>query len=114
MPVRVRLTIILSADEELCEPGTFAFVMLHLLSKGGRHLSAVNKLLHLIERLEELHTEVHWIISSPHLARTLLYDVLCQWSQNLNRCMAMLASKVVEAPGASAPSTLNQSLLSWM
>ena len=62
MAVRVRLSVIPSADEALRDLGTFAFVASHLFSAGRRHLSAVNKLLRLIERLEELHTEVQGMI----------------------------------------------------
>ena len=64
--VRVHLAVILSADEALRDLGTLAFVTLHLFSVGGRHLSAIAELLHLIERLEELHTEVQGVISPPH------------------------------------------------
>ena len=39
-------------------------------------MSAVSELLLLIDRLEELHIEVQRMISSPHLATTLLFDVL--------------------------------------
>ena len=58
MDAMVRLAIILSAYKELRYLGTFAFVASHLFSKNGRHSSAVAELLCLIERLEELHTEV--------------------------------------------------------
>ena len=64
-----------SADEALRDLGTFAFVTLHLFYAGGRHLSAVAELLRLIDRLEELHTEVQGMISSPHLYTTLLFNV---------------------------------------
>ena len=94
MAARVRLAVIPSADEALCDLGTFAFFALHLFPAGGRHLSAVAELLLLIERLEELHTEVQGIISSPHLATTLLVDVSPRWIQYLNRCVAALASEV--------------------
>ena len=40
------------------------------------------------------------MISSHHLATTLLFDVLRRLSQYLNMCMAALDYKVVEAPGA--------------
>ena len=53
--------------------------------------------------MEELHTEVQGMISSPHLATTLLFDVFQRWSQYLNRCVAALSSEVKEAPGASVP-----------
>ena len=55
---RVCLAAIPSAEEALRNLGTFAFVASHLFSTGGRHSSAVAELLRLIERLEELHTEV--------------------------------------------------------
>ena len=64
-------------------------------------MSAVAKLLRHIEMLEELHTEVQGVISSPHLATTLLFDVSRRWIQYLNRCVAASASEVEDAPGAS-------------
>ena len=103
---RVRLAVIPSVDKALCDLGTFDFVALHLYSAGVRHSSAVAELLNLIERLEEIHTEVQGMISSPHLTTILLYDVLRQWSQYLNRCVAASDSEVVEAPGASVPFSL--------
>ena len=51
------------------------------------------------------------MISSPHLATTLLFDVLRRWSQYLNRCMAALASEVEEAPGANVPFLLEPILV---
>ena len=56
MAVRVHLAAILSAEEVFCDLGTFSFVVLHLFSVGGRHLSTIAELPRLIERLEELHT----------------------------------------------------------
>ena len=50
-------------------------------------------------------------ISSPHLATTLLYDVLRRWSQYLNMCVAASASEVEEAPGASVPFSLEPILV---
>ena len=79
--------------------------------RGGRHSSAVAELLRLIERLEELYTEVQGMISSPHLATTLLFDVSRRWSQYLNRCVAASASEVEEAPGASDPFSLKPILV---
>ena len=55
---QVCLADILSADEALCDLGTFAFVASHLFSAGGRHTSSVAEILCLITRLEELHAEV--------------------------------------------------------
>ena len=74
-------------------------------------MSAVAKLLRLIERLEELHTKVQGMISSPHLAMTLLYDVLRRWIQYLNKCVNTSASEVEEAPGASVPFSLEPILV---
>ena len=111
MAARVRLAVIPSADKALRDLGTFDFVASHLLSAGGHHSSAVAELLHLIGRLEELHTEVQGMISSPHLAMILLFDVLWRWSQYLNRCVTASASGVVEAPEASAPFSLESILV---
>ena len=55
---RVRLDAISSAEEALRNLGTFDFVASHLFSAGGRHSSTIIELFHLIERLEELHTDV--------------------------------------------------------
>ena len=79
--------------------------------RGGRHSSAVSDLLCLIERLEELHIEMQGMISSPHLAPTLLFDVSRRWSHYLNRCVTALASEVEEAPGASVPFSLKPILV---
>ena len=111
MATRIRLAVIPSTDEALRDLGTFAFVTLHLFSAGERHSSAVDELLRLIERLEELHTEVQGMISSPHLATTLLYDVSWRWSKYLNRCVAASASEVEEAPGDSVPFSLKPILV---
>ena len=62
MAARVRLAVIPSADKALHDLGTFAFVALHLFSAGRRHLSAVVELLRLIEKLEDLHTDVKRMI----------------------------------------------------
>ena len=107
MAARVLLDVILSTYKALRDLGTFAFVVLHLSSTGGRHSSAVAELLRLIGRLEELHTEVERMISSPHLATTLLFDVSRRWIQYLNRCVAASASEVVEATGDSVSLSLD-------
>ena len=78
MDTRVRLAVILFAYEALHDLGTFAFVVSQLFSVGGRHSSAVADILRLVERLEELHTKVQWMISSPDLAMIFFYDVLHQ------------------------------------
>ena len=49
------LAAILYAEEALRNLGTFAFVALHLFSLGGQNFSATTEIIHLIERLEELH-----------------------------------------------------------
>ena len=58
MAARVRLDVILSVHKALRDLSTFTFVELHIFSAGRHHLSAAVKLLCLIERLEDLHTEV--------------------------------------------------------
>ena len=78
---RIRLAVIPSADEALRDLFMFAFVASHLFSAVRRHSSAFAELLRLIERLEELHTKVRGVILSPHLAMTLIYDVLRRCSQ---------------------------------
>ena len=100
---RVRLAAILSVEEALFDLGTFSPVASHLFSAGGRHLSTVTELLRIIERLEELHTKGQGIISSPHIATTLLFGVLQWWSLYLNRCMAVLALKSLDTPGCHFP-----------
>ena len=111
MAVRVRLAVIPSADEALHDLGTIPFFALHLFSAGGRHSSTVTELFRLIERLEELHTEVQGMISSPHLSTTLLFGVSRRWSQYLNRCVEALAFEVVEAPGGSVSFSLEPTLV---
>ena len=51
------------------------------------------------------------MISSPHLATELLFDVSQRWSQYLNRCVAALSSEVEEAPGGSDPFSLEPILV---
>ena len=46
------------------------------------------------------------MISSPHLATTLIYNVLRRWSLYLNRCVAVLVSKALDVPGTSTPFSL--------
>ena len=59
---QVCLAAIPSAEEALRDLGTFAFDASHLFSASRRHLSAVAELFCLIERLEDLHTEVQGMI----------------------------------------------------
>ena len=87
---RVRLAAISSTCEELRNLGMFTFFASHIFSVGRRHLSAVTELLRLIERLEELHTEVQGMISPPNLSTTLLYDVSRRWRLYLNRYVVAL------------------------
>ena len=100
---KVRLATIPSVDEALWDLGTFAFVASNLFSVGGRHLSAAAELIRLVESLEEIHTKARGVISSPHLATTLIYDVSQQWSLYLNRRVAVSATKALDAPGSNAP-----------
>ena len=51
------------------------------------------------------------MISSPHLATTLLFDVSRRWSQYLNTCVAASAPEVEEALGASVPFSLGPILV---
>ena len=60
---RVHLDVIPSAEEALCDLGTFDFVASYLLSAGGRQSSAVTELLHIIKSLKEIHTKVQGMIS---------------------------------------------------
>ena len=62
MAVRVRLVVIPSADKELRDLSTFAFVASHLFYAIGRHLSTVAEILCLVEKLEEIHTDVQGLI----------------------------------------------------
>ena len=80
--------------------GTFAFVASHILSAAVRHASEVAELLRLINKLEELHTKVQEMIKSPHLATTLLFNMLRWWSLYLNKCVTASSSEDVGAPGA--------------
>ena len=70
MSAEASLSVIPSADEALHVLVTFAFVASHLFSTVGQHATAVLELFHIIERLEELHTEVQGMITSPHLETT--------------------------------------------
>ena len=98
-------------EEALRDLGTFAFTALHLFSACGRHSSAVAELLRLIERLEELHTEVQEMTSSPHLVMTLLSNMLRWWALYLNRCVAALASESLDALGCQVPFLLKPILV---
>ena len=110
---RVRLACILYVDEALRDLGTFDFVASHLFSAAGRHASAVAELLRLIKRLDDLHTEVQGMITSPYLATTLLYNVLCWWSLYLNRCVTASSSEDVRAARATVPFSLEPILLKF-
>ena len=75
MVARVRLAVILSVDKAIRNLSTLVFIVSHIFSTGGCHWSGVTELLRLIERMEELHTEVQGMISYPNLATKILYDV---------------------------------------
>ena len=109
--LRVRLACIPSADKKLRDLGTFAFVASYLFSAAGRHASAVAELLCLIKRLEEIHTKVQGIITTPHLATTFPYNVSRCWSLYLNSCVKASSSKGVGAAGATVPFSLEPILL---
>ena len=103
---RVRLAAIPSVEEALCELGTFAFVVLHLLSAGRRHPSAIAEIIFLIEILEELHIKVQGMISSLHLTTTLLFGASRRWSLYLDMCVAVSALESLDAPGCCVPFSL--------
>ena len=60
--VRVCLAAIPYMDEALSDLGTLSFLALHLLSASERHSSVIVELLCLIERMQELQTEVQGLI----------------------------------------------------
>ena len=105
------MTCILSMDEALCDLGTFSFFASHLLSAAGQHASAVAEILRLLKRLEELHTKVQGMITTPHLPKTFLYDVLRLWSLYLNRCVTALSSEDKGVAGATVPFLLEPILI---
>ena len=84
---RVHLDDITSADEALLNLDIFYFIVLHLLSVGGIHAVSVMDLLHIIERLEDIQTEVQGMITLPNLTMVLLYDISRGWSTYLNICV---------------------------
>ena len=47
------------------------------------------------------------MVSSPHLATTLLYGVSQRWSLYINRCVDVSASKALESPGANLSFSIN-------
>ena len=98
---RVCLEAILSADEALRNLGTFDFVNSYLFSVDGRHLSAVAELRRLIERLEEILTNVQGMTTSPNLAAELLYDVLRRWILYHKTGVDESTSEALEAPVAT-------------
>ena len=81
----------------------FAFVALHLLSAGGRHSSAIAEILRIVDRLEGIHTKVQGMISSPHLATKLLFNLSRWWSLYMNRCVDELASEPLDTSGSHVP-----------
>ena len=96
----VPLTAIPFADEALCDLATFAFVASHLFSAGGGggYAAVFKEIILLIERLEKLHTKVQEIITSLHLAMTLLFVMSRSWSLYLNQCVTTLSLEDVGAP----------------
>ena len=111
MSVRVSLAVILYVEKAFHYLGTFNFVAYPLFSAVRRYLSAIAELLCLTERLEEIHTTVQGMISSPHLDATLQYNVLQWWSQYFNICVVASDSEVVEAPGERVPFSLEPILV---
>ena len=78
---RIRLAVIPSTDEVLRNLGTFAFVASQLFPGGGLHELAVGDILHLIEILEDIHTEVKGMIPP----RTLLCHY-CMMYRGVGHC----------------------------
>ena len=74
---RVRLESIPSTDEALRDLGTFSFVELHLISAGRFCAAVITYIIRLIEILEDLHSKVQGVITSPNFLRKILYD-LCR------------------------------------
>ena len=88
----------------------FALVASHLFSAGGRHSSTIAEILRIVERLEEIHTKVQGVISSPHIATTLLFDLSRQWSLYLNKCMSESASEPLDTSGSHVTFSLDKIL----
>ena len=109
--MRVHLDAIPSAEEALRDLGTFDFVALHLFSMRRRHSSAVVELLRLIDRLEELHTEVQGMISYSHLSTIIMYDVFLWWSLYLNMCVDALVLEALEYLEVNAPFSIDPILV---
>ena len=84
----------------------FYFVVLNLFSVGGWHSYAITELLCLIKILEELYTKMHGMISSLHLATTIIFDVLRRWSLYLNRCVVAFAPQSLDDSGCHVPFSL--------
>ena len=96
---RFRLAVIPFVCKALRDLGKLAFIPLHMFSTGGRYSPAISELLRFIERLKDLHTEIQVMISYPHLATTIMYDVSWRWIHYLNRCADASSSEVAEASG---------------
>ena len=77
----------------------------------GRHTEAVTEIVRIINRLEELHTEVQEMIKSSHLATTLIYNRPRKWITYLNRCVVASSLEDVEAPSETVPFSLEPILL---
>ena len=69
------------------------------------------ELLQYLNETEELCTEVQGMITSPHLATTVIYDVSRLCSLYLNRCVTASSSEDVGAPGSTVPFLLEPILL---
>ena len=61
--------------------------------------------------MEEIHTKVQEIISSPHLAMKIIYNVSRCWILYLNMCVDTLAFEALEALGSNVPILLNTILV---
>ena len=90
-------------EEALHNLDTSAFVSYKILSAGRRHAEEVADILHFIERLEELHTEVQEMITSSHLATEIIYNIYTQWSLYLNMCVEVSSSEGLGVTRATVP-----------
>ena len=69
------------------------------------------EILYLVEILEEIHSEVQGMITSPYLSTTLLYKVSRWWSTYLDRFVVELSSEDVVSHRSTVPLFLEPILL---
>ena len=90
----------------------FTFLESYLFSaEGGENTAAVSALLCLIERMEQLYTNVQGMIAYPHVTMTMFYDVSMRWSMFLNKCVVTSSSEDVGVHRVTVPLSLESILL---